>query len=114
MKASLDVVIQKSLCVLEVISVMVIVGFVLEPSTQSTGFFIVFDTAYVLYYFQLMVYLASISKPPHTYIPVCVYFFFSIEKRNSKEHSSAMDTWRQGNCSKGRSSNARLDSETQI
>lgn len=43
-----------------------------------------------------------------------MFFFFSKEKRNGKEHSSAMNTWRQGNCSKGRSSNAGPDSETQI
>lgn len=58
-----------------------------------------------------MVYSASISKSAYTYISVCVYFFFSMEKGNSKEHSSAVDTWRQGSCSKGRSNNARCKSD---
>lgn len=67
-------------------SVMVTVGFVLEPtSTQSIGFFLIaFDPAYVLCNFQLMVYSAAISKSAYTYISVC---FFSFLRRKETVRS---------------------------
>lgn len=84
-----------------------VVGFALGPASIQSIEFFSFDPAYMLCNLQLMVRSASIRKPSCC---LCVSFLFYGEKA-SKERSSAMDTWREGNCSKGRSSNSGLDNE---
>lgn len=56
--------------------------------------------------FKVMVYSASISKSVRVYMLMCIrthtavyVWFFSMEKSNTKEHSSAMGNWRQRNLS---------------
>lgn len=103
MKGPLDVT-QKTLCV-----PFMVVKFAFGlPSTPLNFFPLILHTCFVAFsWWYIQLPLGSL----HT---VCMCLVFSVEKKTVRRIVQPMDTWRQGNCSKGRSSNSGLDSETQI